>query len=203
MKSTVFSFLFLLFILTVSLNGQTSYLAGTGQTGIEPYESLISLHLGGYGAPRDGRFTLQWINKGNIADAAAMAGSGDKLFIISGGEILFSKLTDTNPAWKSAGKAENIISIAAINGKLYGINRTGDLLRSNADGKVKFKKTGKINESITLIAASGNKLFATDGQGSLWTSPLPQSQKETEWSKSETIKGIIFFTWGNTGVKAI
>ena len=58
-----------------SLNGQTGYLAGTGQSGIEPYESLISLHLGGYGAPRDGRFTLQWKHEGETPDAVAMTDS--------------------------------------------------------------------------------------------------------------------------------
>ena len=71
-------------------NGQTGYLAGTGQSGIEPYESLISLHLGGYGAPRDGRFTLQWKHEGETPDAVAMTGLNGKIFIVSGNELLCS-----------------------------------------------------------------------------------------------------------------
>ena len=74
MRSIIIFFPALLLLITVSANGQSGYQAGTGLAGIEPYESLISLYLGGYGAPRDGRFTLQWKHEGNTPDAVAMTG---------------------------------------------------------------------------------------------------------------------------------
>ena len=100
MKSTIFFTLFALLLLTVQSYGQAGYLAGTGQSAIEPYESLISLHLGGYGAPRDGRFTLQWKHEGKTPDAVGMTGLNGKIFIVNGTELLCAVPSESEIQWK-------------------------------------------------------------------------------------------------------
>src|SRR5450759_2758636 len=79
-KNLLLSLLILLPDLSYS---QSIYQIGTSQASIEPDQSLISLHLGGYGGPRDGRFSLQWINKGAVPEVTAMGGLTDKLYIVS------------------------------------------------------------------------------------------------------------------------
>jgi hypothetical protein len=163
---------------------QSSYMAGTSQSSIEPSQSLISLHLGGYGAPRDGRFTLQWISKGNIPDVTAIAGLNDKLYFVSGGSLSYLVPSETVTACKSAGKAEDIISLAGVNGKLYAINNKGELIETKVPGKVRWKKIGEVKSSINLLAATDNKLFAADEKGTLLAANL--LKKGIEWAKSET-----------------
>ena len=181
--------LLIFFLITDSLYSQSSYLVGTSQSSIEPDQSLISLHLGGYGAPRDGRFTLQWIKKGIAPDAIAMAGMADKIYVISNSDLLWIQPTDKNPAWGKAGKAENIRSIAGINGNIYGVNNNGELLVTKVKGEIKWKKIGNADNSITLLAASDNKLFAANENGSLWSADI--SKIDIEWKKSDIINNIV------------
>jgi len=188
-KNLLLSFLILVPFLSYT---QTSYLIGTSQSGIEPDQSLISLHLGGYGAPRDGRFTLQWKNKGSVPEAIAMTGMNDKIYIVSKGELLRMNPTEKNPKWEKAGKAENIRSIAGFNGVLYALNNTGELLKTNVQGGIKWKKFGSADKSVISITVSENKLFASNKNGSLWLANL--SKNNPEWSKIESVDNIISLT---------
>ncbi|WP_432714566.1 hypothetical protein [Pedobacter sp.] len=43
---------------------QTDYMVGASKVSIEPAQSAFSLALAGYGVPREGRFTLEWVDKG-------------------------------------------------------------------------------------------------------------------------------------------
>jgi hypothetical protein len=181
----------ILFFVSASFRSysQSSYLIGTAQESIEPDQSLISLHLGGYGAPRDGRFTLQWINEGALRESAGLAAQSGKLYIISKGEILCRMPFAVNSGWEVAGTAENITSIAGLNGKIYALNNKGELLESKAGKSIKWLKRGLADNSITAIAGSGNSLYATNVNGTIWSADL--SAKKTEWTMGESVKGII------------
>ena len=180
---------------------QTSYLIGTSQAGIEPDQSLISLHLGGYGAPRDGRFTLQWINKGAVPEVTAMGVLTDKLYIVSKGEMLWMNPSENYSEWKKAGMTENIRSIAGLNGKLYAVASNGELLETKVTGGIKWKMIGYVDNSVTVLATSDNKLFTANGNGSLWSTDL--SQKGIEWLKSETVNSIVSLAANNGKLYAL
>jgi hypothetical protein len=180
---------------------QSTYQTGTGQSSIEPDESLISLHLGGYGAPRDGRFTLQWINHGETPDAHAMAGLKDKLFIISGNDLLYYSPALTGPTWKSAGKAENIISSAGNADKLYALKINGEIFETRSSSNIKWKKIGDVDNSARLLSASSGKLWITDGNGTLFTANL--LKKPFMWEKSEMVNNIISFSSENGKLYAL
>jgi hypothetical protein len=171
---------------------QSSYLIGTSQASIEPDQSLISLHLGGYGAPKEGRFTLQWISKGPVSEVTAMGGLTDKLYVVSNSDLLWMNPTEKNSTWKRAGKADNIKCFAGLNGKLYALRNNGDLLETKVQGVIKWKKIGSVEKPVTALAASDNKLFAADLNGSLWSADL--SRKKIEWIEVESIKDIISLT---------
>lgn len=177
------------------INAQPSYLVGTAKVSIEPDKSVISLALGGYAAPREGRFTLQWINKGPLPEAAAMGGLSDKLYIVSNYELLSMIPSESNLIWEKAGKAENIKSITGLDGKLYATDKNGELLEKTVKGAAKWKKIGIADKSVNSMAAIYNKLFATNEEGSIWT--LDLSKRNIKWIKDETIKGIICLTSNN------
>lgn len=196
------NFLFSFFILLSNLSfSQSTYLVGTSQTSIEPDKSLISLHLGGYGAPRDGRFTLQWINRGEVQEITAMGGLNDKLYIVSKGNMKWIDPSEKNTEWKDAGKAENIRSIAGIKGKLYAVSNSGELLETKTSGGVKWKKAGSVDNSVTALTASENNLFAANSTGALWSADI--SKKSFEWLKSETVIGVVSLAANNGKLYAL
>jgi len=176
---------------------QTSYQIGTSQESIEPDQSLISLHLAGYGGPKEGRFTLQWVNKGSVPEVTAMGGLRDKLFIVSNSNLLWMNPSANNPKWEKIGMAENIRSIAGSNGNLYAVNVNGELLETKVQGGIKWKKIGTADHSLTELAATNNKLFAVNGKGSLWTADI--SKKSIEWLRFESPENIISLAANSTG----
>lgn len=196
---------YLLTLVSILISGQiysqSSYHVGTSQVGIEPDQSLISLHLGGYGAPRDGRFTLQWINEEAVPDVSAFAGMAGELYIISKGELFKMDSFENNRGWNREGKTENIRSVAGLNGKLYAINNKGELLITKTGKGIKWKMIGSVDNSVTALTALNNTLFAADENGSLWTADL--SNKSIEWLKSETVYNIISLAANNGKIYAL
>jgi hypothetical protein len=189
MKNVAGLFLSILLIVPVSMHSQSTYEVGTGQSCIEPDRSLISLHLGGYGAPREGRFTLQWKAIGKVPEINSMTGIENNLYVLSNGEILKKDATDLNSSWVKMGRGGNIRSIAGANGKLYAVNNSGELLESRIKGTLKWKKAGNVDKSVTSLAGSGSMLFAASRNGSVWTADL--SKSVIEWSGMKSLDGII------------
>ncbi|HPT22864.1 MAG TPA: hypothetical protein PLR88_13035, partial [Bacteroidales bacterium] len=182
--------IFLFFIIaSVQAYSQSSYFIGTSQASIEPDQSLISLHLGGYGAPRDGRFTLQWINKTPVPETVAMEGSDNKLFIAGKGNIMLMDLSENNSVWKSVARYDNIKAIAVADGKLLSMNNKGELLESKSLETIKWKTIGSVDESVVALSAAGNKLYAANGKGLMWVADL--SGKSIVWTKLKTTNNII------------
>jgi hypothetical protein len=179
----------LLILLCYDCYSQTTYLVGTSQSSIEPGQSLISLHLAGYGIPKEGRFTLQWINQGPLPKVTALGGSNDKILIVSNNELLALDSSLNKATWQKAGRAENIRSIAGLNGKLYGLDNNGEVLERKANGGLKWEKVGFVDNSVTVIAADDNKLFAANLNGSFWSTDL--SENKNVWKKLESVNNAI------------
>jgi hypothetical protein len=194
--------LLLIFILnTNQIKSQASYQVGIAQTSIEPDKSIISLHLGGYGAPRDGRFTLQWIKKGEVSPVTSLGSLKDKLYVVSNNELLVTGTTDNNSVWTSAGKAENIVSIAGVNDKLYSVSNKGEILQTRLQKGIKWVKAGTVDNSVTVLTASDNRLFAANASGVLWSADI--SGSSMEWIKCETVNNIISLAANNGKIYAL
>lgn len=192
MKSINFLLVFAIFLIPGKLRAQPEYYAGTSEVSIEPDQTLLSLHLGGYGLPRNGRFTLEWVAQGTLPDVTAFGVSGGNIYIISKNELarLLSKTGEIRV--EKAAPADGIISIAGDEGKLYGINSKGELFETSIQGSVKWKKTGNIDNSVVALAATEGFLYAANMSGSVWRTDL--TRKSREWQKSESPAGIICMT---------
>jgi hypothetical protein len=196
------SLLFLLIVyLPSSAYGQSGYFVGTSQESIEPDQSLISLHLGGYGAPKEGRFTLQWRPAGNVPEVSTIAGVSERLYIVSNNNLLWKNIYSHNSSWINAGKAGGIRSLAGSGGNLYAVNNNGELLVSRIQGNIKWKKKSEVDKSVTSLAASGNMIFASNMEGDVWSANL--DSPVVEWSKLESFKGITDLTADNRKLYAL
>ena len=178
-----------LLLIPARLISQYEYQAGISQVTIEPDQTLLSLHLGGYGAPRDGRFTLEWKEKAAVPETDAMSSSGNKIFIISKNELLTIGTEREKPEIEKAGEAEGIVSIAVTEGKIYGLNSKGEIFETGLQGPVKWKKTGNADKSATRIAITEGILYASGTDGIYWETIL--SGKDFDWKKSEAPANII------------
>jgi hypothetical protein len=178
-----------LLLIPARLISQYEYQAGISQVTIEPDQTLLSLHLGGYGAPRDGRFTLEWKEKAAVPETDAMSASGNKIFIISKNELLTLGTEREKPEIEKAGEAEGIVSIAVTEGKIYGLNSKGEIFETGQQGPVKWKKTGNADKSATRIAITEGILYASGTDGIYWETIL--SGKDFDWKKSEAPANII------------
>ncbi len=194
-----FTTLFIFF--TFFIQAQSSYQVGTSQVSIEPDRSLVSLALGGYAAPREGRFTLQWKEVDQGSKVTAMSGHADKLYIVGNNNLLWKDAVDKNSSWEKAGNAENIKSIAGLNNKLYAVTGNGELLETKVEGGIKWKKRGSADRSVTTLAALGNTLFAANENGLIWYADM--SKRSVEWSKEESLNGIISLAANNGRLYAL
>jgi hypothetical protein len=191
----------ILLLINGSSAGQTGYLAGTGQSGIEPDESLISLHLSGYGAPRDGRFTLQWIYRGEAPESVSMTGLDDRLYVKSGTEILWCVPSGPVHSWESAGDAGNKIYLGGYDGKLYALGKNGEISASDPEMNIKWKKICEADPSARMFTIDSGTIYVTDGKGILWQSSF--QGKDFIWSKAEMPADIISFSSDNGKLYAL
>lgn len=184
MRRNLYLIILLSFLFSVVVYGQPEYQVGMSCISIEPADSLISLHLGGYGAPREGRFTLEWKEIGLLPEVSSVCGTSDKLYILSKGEILSFNLTGNGRGLEKAGKANNIQALAVSNYKIIGADNRGNFFLAGIKGIVKWKKAKIPSQQAVSLAASGNELFALDKQGKIWHTDL--SEKVPEWVELES-----------------
>lgn len=190
-----------LLCIAATVNAQSLYQAGTSRVSIEPDRSVISLALGGYAAPPEGRFTLQWKAVGQAMEAAALGGHEGRLYIIRDNNLLWKNAAEKSSSWKSAGSNEIIKSIAGINKKLYALTPNGALLEANHEGDIEWKQAGFINSSVKTMTGLGNFLFAANENGSIWYADI--SAGNPEWSEVRSMKGIISLAAGNGRLYAL
>ncbi len=186
MTSVYKSIILLLCVIPASVYAQ-KYMIGTSTISIEPDQANISLHLGGYGAPRDGRFTLQWKNLESLSGVSSLSGSDDKLFIISNGQILWRKQSETGK-WRKAGNSSGINAIAASNGMLYAVGTNGELLQTE-ERNIKWKKITSVDRSVNSITVYRNNIYVANNRGEIWRLPITSLKKG--WSKIPPLNNIV------------
>ena len=196
-KPILNAFLFVLYSITGSAK-VNQYQVGTATVSIDPLPYPFSLALAGYGAPREGRFSLEWMKESAAPEISVFAGSGNTLYAVSGDNLVSRKVENEQTVWSSAGKAAGLRLLAGNGNKLYGINDKDELLVTSSTGKKKWKKIGIVPESVTAAAVpkaialtvANNKLYMTDSEGWLWSSGS-LSSSNIQWSKTGLRKVMI------------
>ena len=162
---------------------QGIYQVGSSQVDLEPEKDLISLALGGYAAPWDGRFTLQWLEKEAIPSYTAITGIGNEIYIVSD-NFLLKKQCVANSQWEKLGKADRIKYISGIKNMIFAISDDGKLLKSNlVKGNIKWEDTKSSQKYFTALTVFDNSLYAVDKDGSFWKSDA--SKDKLQWIKTD------------------
>lgn len=148
---------------------QYGYRVGSGQSAIEPDQTFFSLTLAGYGAPREGRFTLNWMPQrvlGDVTDAAIFSG---KLFYLSNSALRVLPLAGDPAVPTEILPATNLRLLAAGDSCLYGINARSELLKINfRRRKVKLQRLGKIDLKAIALARTDDGFVLIDEAGISW-----------------------------------
>ena len=177
--------IFLLSILAgISLQAQQDFQVGSSNVSIEPDSSVFSLALAGYGAPRDGRFSITWENIGNAPQGVhAITGLGKKLYAVTGEHILVVKDMATGEGdWSTIGRAEGVVALTGFDNILIAVNASGELLsRDLSKKKEGWKKMGSA-QRVTAVAVADGRLYASDQNNAL----LVKKIRSGNWEKIGT-----------------
>ncbi|SMD06238.1 hypothetical protein [Pedobacter africanus] len=136
-----------------AVQAQQAYFSGTAKASIEPGSFPFSVALAGYGYPRGGRFSLEWVKREAKGRLNFSAGNKQKW---------------TGHAAAALAKLEGAISLASYKGRLFALTANNELMRyepKNKNGSwIKFAGFNGLSYPIHLkaIAISGGKLYGLD-----------------------------------------
>ncbi|QRX62683.1 hypothetical protein JS578_07160 [Dysgonomonadaceae bacterium zrk40] len=165
-----------IFLICFSLitNSQNIYLVGSDHGSIEPEKSIFSSALAGYGAPSEGRFTIQWKFFQTLPNLVYLTGIENKLYGINQhGEILRRDTTNSKNRWLKIGQQKSDTLLAGLssnsfklltgfNQKLYAISLDNHLYTYDLSDKSKdWVKGEKIPDAITITSANNNFYIIT------------------------------------------
>ena len=139
----------LLFGVSMSVQSQTTYSAGTAEASLEPKTSVFSLALAGYGLPRGGRFSIKWQEA-----------------VLSPSKF---KVTKLGAKWKTVVDANRFpvgtISVVAYKDRLIALTASDELYRLDASDKaadwIRFAAFNNLSYAINLksIAVYKDQLY--------------------------------------------
>ncbi|MFV0606788.1 MAG: hypothetical protein ACK5NK_13205 [Niabella sp.] len=162
-------FLILFIILDTALVvAQNGFLVGAAIESIEPPQELFSVALAGYGAPREGRFSLQWNFVSNVSDFKAVSAFNNTLYGVGDGLMYIGSIMGESIQWKKIRGAQNVTAIANVNGQLYVIKKDNYLYKASIAGdKLQFKKVGTA-KGIISITGLKTQLYGADALGNFY-----------------------------------
>ncbi|AOM79402.1 hypothetical protein [Pedobacter steynii] len=166
------------------VHAQQIYLSGTAKASIEPKSYPFSVALAGYGYPRGGRFSLDWIKidqvtvpefkpwqkwKNLAVDAVAFTVLDKVMYAADkDGTVTYAALKDKTRKWQKLGELEGIISLTSYKGCLFALTANDELMRFELKSKngdwIKIAKFNGLSYDIHLkaIAIHGGKLYGMD-----------------------------------------
>jgi len=165
---------------------QQVYLAGTATASIEPKAYPFSVALAGYGYPRGGRFSLEWIRTDVNFKSLISLSKQEKWKKLVPSGIAFTKVkrtmyvADQNgainsalaggklPLWKMHSKLEGVISLTNHHGRLLALTANDEIFRYDLDNNnatwIKIAKFNGLTYDVHLkaIAVVGDELYGVD-----------------------------------------
>lgn len=170
--------------------GQQGYLAGIGRESLQPGRESFTLALAGYGAPREGRFTLDWEDKGMLSAAQVLGGVRGELYAQGPkGNLQVAPAGRFPLAWAPAGTARPATSLTGDQGQLLLLDKCGRVYRRKA-GKQKWRKAG-IAPGMKQIVLEGATLYGLSDKGEIRQASL--EDKRWQWQTLGRLAGARSF----------
>ncbi|MGV3764129.1 hypothetical protein [Parapedobacter sp.] len=157
---------------------QYAYRVGKGQASIEPNQQVLSVALAGYGAPREGGFSLEWtaLARPGKADDATIA--ADRVYMLHGGTIRQMGLNDLGSGAIAVEQPESIRMIAGNGNHLVALNAHNELLETKISGrgKLRWRHRGTLQQTPRSLSYWKGRLVMLDSEGMLWTAEGDRSR---------------------------
>ncbi len=141
---------------------QSIYQVGTGQASLEPDASVFSLSLAGYGLPREGRFSLEWV----VVEGLSLQKNAEK-------SALYAQLHGMDP-----GAGYRLIAVEGKQAFAIGPDQT--LYRARVSRKPRWKALMALQKPVRSAAIQKGMLVVLDEQGSVWRSSVART---AAWTK--------------------
>lgn len=160
-------FCLLCFFTTSAVFGQENFLVGSGSVSIDPDSTTFSLPLAGYGAPREGRFTIEWQYQQGLKDFKYLAAAGDKLYAVnSAGKLLAGESKQRIISWKIIGDANDVKGLTGSAHQLIAITTDNEIKAFDLKKQKGWLKVGTA-ENLRAITLMQDKLYAATTSNTL------------------------------------
>lgn len=172
MKSIRFINVLVAVVLHIQCFAQTPFLVGSSKVSIEPPEELFSVSLAGYGAPREGRFSLTWNYVGETPGFTTVTSYQDKIFGVHDDGLYVATLSNERLAWRILSSAEGIVSLADVAGQLYAVKNDDKLYKLQISGDRVITKRVGVAKGMRSITGLGKDLYGIDKKGAFYKTAL-------------------------------
>ncbi|MGK6352874.1 hypothetical protein [Parapedobacter sp. DT-150] len=182
------------------VSAQVEYRAGKGQASIEPGDNILSLTLAGYGAPREGRFSLEWKEQGKLGAVTDATIADGMWFTLREGRVWRSDVSAREGAAVELKQAQHVELLAAGKRGLYALNARRELLVASLPtrGALKWKHVDEVKMTPRSLCYWVGRLVVLDASGALWTAQ--DGPGRLAWSPLAQCKGAIDVMANNNGL---
>ncbi|MEX2594327.1 MAG: hypothetical protein WD426_16270 [Anditalea sp.] len=187
------------FHLSILAYGQEEFLVGMARESLQPGDEAFSLTLAGYGAPRAGRFTLNWERKDSIGHLTLAPASGDFYAVGENGEMSKANGDAWPLKWSPTGKAMSAKSMTSENNIIFLLDAAGDIYsRSGPDQKFSLEYQG--NNGLKEIVFFKEELYGLMDNGEI-IKTKGKSEK-WKWESVALLPGAVSFTLHHQSIYA-
>lgn len=166
---------------------------GSSTVTLEPDNSIFSLTLAGYGAPVEGRFTLEWIACGDAPEVNYLTGDGECLYAVDpeGGIRILEKPL-TNGPWRAVESSLRVKFLTLMQGKLYAVDQTGAWFRAKPAARtITWESLSSPLLQVTSLTSVGKLLYATTSGDELFEGRVNGTQISwTAIGAAQTVIGM-------------
>ncbi|KPE49510.1 PQQ-binding-like beta-propeller repeat protein [Chryseobacterium indologenes] len=194
--------LLVVLLLQSFISGQ-NYFVGFSKQLINPDSTILSSPLAGFGNPREGRFSIDFLEMGIANYAVAMCSSNTKLYVATSDNKLWQADINNSsaPYWTFIGMAYYVTALTYGNGKLYGSDKNNILwMRDAVEYDIPWTNIGHAYYTTGLTFLN-NKLYGTDKNNTLWV--RDNSPFDVPWTDIGTANNVRSLTNDGTNLIAI
>ncbi|WP_172594615.1 neutral/alkaline non-lysosomal ceramidase N-terminal domain-containing protein [Mariniphaga sediminis] len=146
---------------------------------------------------------MQWIEKGHVPETTALSTMKNRLLIISRNELLGLNLSENSNGifTDNIGTATDIKFLTGVDNSLYGINASGELLRSGFNKQERWEKAGQIGHNVTALTSLDKTLFISNDKGEVRS--LKPFEDSANWKQLDSLQDIISLAASNEKLYAL
>ncbi len=162
----------LLCFIQSGLHAQDTYDVGVSSESIRPGNESLSLALAGYAGPWNGRFILNWAEKGTVSE---------NKFLPSASKV--------PSAFRKAAQLEGFSQTQTLKDTLYGLSKDGTLKIVTLSRKQASTKSITGLTNVRSFVVHNHYLYAATGSDTLWK--INARDLESGWHKAGYYNGQI------------